>query len=296
MLRPTEFTGMLLDLPRESTRGPCILLLFLPQDTSALWSGASLHVEGCLTICCLFLSFSSRALQTPHHSASESQLTALRNATSPSDFTLYSFGESKPTDPSTAPVMGSWSTGAPVGAFVDVWNKGTRSFSSTTKHGTTLEPLCNELEWDALVSKYLPQAKQDTKRGNMQFNFGFSCGQSTQKRTAERVVKHFGAAIPSERNGTRLPIIQRTFGTLSKILKFVGTAWTNDEFLSSHPQVVERLDVFPRSFESEFETMTLAFQPIEAGSSIKKHCDLQNCDELSQVLAVKRVVKDQHGR
>ena len=210
-------------------------------------------------------------------------------------YSVYPFSESFPGNKGN-PVMGDWALGAPTNCFVSVWNEGTMSYERTRKDGVTLKDLVDQLPWKELMDEHLRNsAKSDQKRGNVQVSFGFSSGQSCKKRTPERITKDFGAAMPSERVGTRSPLIQRTIAVLSKILNFVEVAWTNPDFLSRNSSVRQRSAVFAETLGCNFEVGTIVFLRLSSGSAIKKHTDGSNCDELTQVLVVKRVVQDWDG-
>lgn len=181
--------------------------------------------------------------------------------------------------------------------FVNTWNEGTPEYE-------VFAPLVDSLPWEELKRRYLPKADVDVrgkavadKRGNIQISFGYSSGQSMQKRNAAVVDENYGAAIPSLRRDTNDPLIKRTLEMLSTIVELVGAKWTDAEYLSRNPDVVQRLKHFTHKMSPLicFDTAALTLMPLDAKAQVNKHTDNQNCGELSQVVSLQRVVRDEAG-
>ena len=176
--------------------------------------------------------------------------------------------------------------------FVNVWN------DSTPEYEGRLKGMVDCLPWQRLIDHYFPIAsgQADRLRGNFQVQFGFTCGQSHEVRNEENVSLHFGVAMPSQLSANEHDFVKELLVGLSKILVFLGVVWTDPDYLRSHPEAKERLDLFCGQLGPGIciETCTLLFIPV--GDRTHIHRDLMNCDTWTEAMLIQRIIEDSQGR
>ena len=157
------------------------------------------------------------------------------------------------------------------------------------------------------VTQYFDCAKKkciDERRGNYQHTIGLTSGQSHQRRMdSTQITKDFGVSRPSQ---TGAPD-QESFGAyllllLSHIAKRIGVPWTNAAYQEAHPEVMERLERFSRSWlknsafrmelpsemcsQLDLEVAYVIFSRLAPGSKTRIHEDNQNCDKLRDCVSI----------
>jgi hypothetical protein len=174
-------------------------------------------------------------------------------------------------------------------SFVNVWNKGTKEYTNR------ISVLMNKIPFQKLLDD-LCEDEVNTKRGNYQYNYGFASGHCQQTRNVTNVQKHFGAAIPSLRVGTKenLPLLR----TLTQLAKEIGMEVTKEEFLSDNHDVAEEL----RLVETEIgegvvhALVSVCFTPLDKGiSKVLDHTDEQNGRKAAQVMVAASTLLDKNG-
>jgi hypothetical protein len=142
----------------------------------------------------------------------------------------------------------------------------------------------------------LSDKELDPKRGNYQHSYGFASGHSYQARTDANVLKHFGAAVPSIRVGTKdnLPLLL----ALTDLAKEIRMKVVTQEYLSANPDVVHEL----RFVESEIGTgvvhalVTVCFVRLDNGTSkVLEHTDDQNGTKVTEVMIAAMTLLDKKG-
>lgn len=137
--------------------------------------------------------------------------------------------------------------------------------------------------------------EKDTLRGNYQESVGFCSGHSFQPRTKDNIIRHFGAAVPSLRQGTKEDLF--LIRTLSKLAAVMGMRVACDDFLAGHSDLRDELD-FIHSEIGEgtcHALVTWTVLPLDCRSCVKRHQDKHNGHKLTEVLVASQVLKDANG-